>query len=132
MIRAKSPDGGYVMNNFYENMVLLLPTLSEEEVQEAIKKISSFIVENGGEVLKVDNWGKRKLAYKLNKQTMGYYVLFLFKAPASSIKKIEEFYKVYENVFKFMILKLTKHQIASLPPEIKGIPVEHSELTSKV
>lgn len=66
------------MNNFYEKVVLLLPTLTEEEVQEAVKKISSLIVENGGEILKVDNWGKKKLAYKLNRQTMGYYVLFLY------------------------------------------------------
>lgn len=119
------------MNNFYEKVVLLLPTLSEEEVEEAIKKISSFIAEQGGEVLKVENWGKRKLAYKLNKQTMGYYVLFLFKAPSSAIKKMEEFYRVYDPVFKFMILKLTKHQIAALPPEIKGIPVEPSLVTTK-
>jgi len=120
------------MNNFYEQLVLLLPTLSEDEVQDAVKKISSFIVENGGEILKVDNWGKRKLAYKLNRQTMGYYVLFVFKAPSSVIKKIEEFYKVYDPIFKFMVIKLTKHQIASLPPEIKGIPVEPSELVSQV
>ncbi len=119
------------MNNFYEKVVLLLPTLTEEEVQEAIKKISSLIVENGGEILKIDNWGKKKLAYKLNRQTMGYYVLFLFKAPALSIKKMEEFYRVYDSVFKFMVLKLSKHQIASLPPEIKGIPVEPSELASQ-
>lgn len=53
------------MNNFYEKVVLLLPTLTEEEVQEAVKKISSLIVENGGEVLKVDNWGKKSLHINL-------------------------------------------------------------------
>lgn len=119
------------MNNFYEKVVILLPTLTEEEVQESVKKISSLITENGGEILKVDNWGKRKLAYKLNRQTMGYYVLFLFKAPASSIRKMEEFYKVYDHVFKFMVFKLTKHQVGALPPEIKGIPIEPSELASQ-
>ncbi|GAB6183097.1 30S ribosomal protein S6 [Thermodesulfovibrio hydrogeniphilus] len=117
--------------NFYEQVVLLVPTLSEEEVQEAIKKISNLIADNAGEVLKVENWGKRKLAYKLNKQAMGYYVLFLFKAPSSTIKKIEDFYKVYDPVFKFMIVKLTEKQIKALPPEIKGIPVEASEIVSQ-
>jgi len=118
--------------NFYEKVVFIVPTLSEEEVQEAVKKISSVITENGGEILKVDNWGKRKLAYKLNKQNMGYYVLFLFKAPSSAIKKMEDFYRVYDPVFKFMVIKLTKHQIAALPPEIKGIPVEPSEVVAQV
>ncbi len=89
------------MNNFYEKVVLLLPTLSEEEVKESINKISSLITDNGGEVLKVDNWGKRKLAYKLNKQNMGYYVLFLFRAPSSAIKKwkiFTEFMIQYSNL----------------------------------
>ncbi len=117
--------------NFYEKMVLLLPNLSEEEVEESVKRISTLITENGGEILKVDNWGKKKLAYRLNKQTMGYYILFLFKAPSSAIKKFEDFYKVYDPVFKFMIVKLTQHQINALPPEIKGIPIEPSEIMAR-
>lgn len=119
-------------DNFYEKMVLLLPTLSEEEVKEAINKISTIITDNGGEVLKIENWGKKKLSYKLNKQTMGYYVLFIFKAPAKTIKVLEDFYKVYDSVFKYMVIKMTKEQIATLPPEIKGIPIEPKEISTKV
>lgn len=118
-------------NNFYEKIVLLLPTLSEEEVKDVINKITSFITDNGGEVLKIENWGKKKLAYKLNKQSKGYYVLFIFKAPPKTIHSIEEFYKVYDFVFKYMVIKLSKEQIASLPPEIKGIPIEPSEISVK-
>jgi small subunit ribosomal protein S6 len=118
-----------MVNNFYEKILLLLPTLSEEEVREIINKISSVITENGGEVLKIENLGKKKLAYKLNKQSMGYYVLFIFKAPSKVIKTMEEFYKVYDPVFKYMIIKLNKEQIASFPPEIKGIPIEPSEIS---
>lgn len=118
-------------NNFYEKVVLLQPALSEEEVQEAIQKISTLIKENSGEILKVENWGKKKLAYKLNKQNMGYYVFFIFKSPSSAIRKFEEFYRVYDPVFKFMIIRLTKQQINALPPEIKGIPVEPSEITTR-
>lgn len=120
------------MLNFYEQVVLVLPTLSEEELSEVINKISSVIADNGGEVLKVENWGKKKLAYKLNKQTMGYYLLFIFKAPSSAVKNIEDFYKVYDPVFKFMIIKLSKKEVAALPPEIKGIPIEPSEIAKNV
>ncbi|MEJ5226614.1 30S ribosomal protein S6 [Thermodesulfovibrio sp.] len=118
-------------DNFYEKVVLLQPALSEEEVQEAIQKISTLIKENSGEILKVENWGKKKLAYKLNKQNMGYYVFFIFKSPSAAIRKFEEFYRVYDPVFKFMIIRLTKQQINALPPEIKGIPVEPSEITTR-
>lgn len=119
------------MTNYYEKMVLLIPSLSESEVQEAVNKISSVINDNGGEVLKIDNWGKRKLAYKLNKQTMGYYVLFIFRAPSKTIKILEDFYRVYDPVFKYMVIKLNKEQVATLSPEIKGIPLEPSEVSSK-
>lgn len=120
-----------MQDNFYEKVVLLLPTLSEEEVKEAIKKISSVITDNGGEVLKIENWGKKKLSYKLNKQTMGYYILFIFKAHSKTIKSIEDFYKVYDQAFKYMVIKMSKEQIAKLPPEIRGIPVEPKEISSR-
>lgn len=117
--------------NFYEKVVLLVPNLSEEELQNSVQRITSLIKDSGGEVLKVDNWGKRKLAYKLNKQTMGYYVWFLFKAPSNAIKKMEDFYKVYDPVFKFMIIKLNKKQIDALPVELKGIPVKTEDLVTQ-
>lgn len=117
--------------NFYEKMVLLLPFLSDEEVKDAINKISSVITDNGGEVLKIENWGKRRLAYRLNKQSMGYYVLFIFKSSSKAIKIIEDFYKVYDPVLKYMIIKLSKEQISALPADIKGIPVEPSEIKPK-
>ncbi|MCL4457924.1 MAG: 30S ribosomal protein S6 [Nitrospirae bacterium] len=106
--------------NIYENVVILNPSLSEDELKSAVDKISDLIKNAGGEILKTDNWGKRKLAYELNKQKMGVYMLFLFKAPASVIKKIEGYFKVFDPVIKFMVIKLDKKQIAALPKEAAG------------
>lgn len=107
--------------NFYENMVILNPTLTEDETKAAIDKISELVTSSGGTVLKADNWGKRKLAYELNKQKMGVYVLFLFKAPPATIRRIEDYFKVYDPVLKFMVIKLGNKQIAALPKEVSGI-----------
>lgn len=110
-----------VSMNIYENVVILNPSLNEEELKSAADKISDIIKNSGGEILKIDNWGKRKLAYEVNKQKMGVYLLFLFKSPSTVIKKIEDYFKVFEPIVRFMVVKLDKNQIAALPTEITGI-----------
>lgn len=100
--------------NVYENMVILNSALSDEDAEAAVGKIKELIANQGGEVLKVDVWGRRKLAYEIKKQKKGLYVLLFFKTPTTTIKKLEEFYKVYDAVLKYMIVKLTAKQVRSL------------------
>lgn len=106
--------------NIYENIVILNPSLNDDELKAAIAKITDIITNAKGEVLKVDNWGRRKLAYEINKHKMGFYIMFLFKAPASTIKKIEDYFKVFDPVVKFMVIRLGKKEIAALPKEVTG------------
>ena len=106
--------------NIYENIVILNPSLNDDELKAAIAKITDIIINTKGEVLKVDNWGRRKLAYEINKQKMGFYVMFLFKAPASTIKRIEDYFKVFDPIVKFMVIRLGKKEIAALPKEATG------------
>ncbi len=105
--------------NFYENIVILDPALAEEDIEAASQKIKDLIARSEGELLKEDRWGRRKLAYELNKRSQGYYILFTFKAVPSFIKKLEELYKVYDPVFKYMIIRLEKPQVAALMDELK-------------
>ncbi len=106
--------------NYYENFVIIEPTLGDEEIQEVSSKIKEFIQKKGGEILKEDHWGRRKLAYELNKRSQGYYILYTFKAPPSIIKQLEDFYKVYDPVFKFMVIKLTKKELGPLIEGLTG------------
>jgi small subunit ribosomal protein S6 len=106
--------------NWYESMVILNPALNDEEMKSAVDKISEVITKSGGEVFKADNWGKRKLAYELNKQKMGVYIFYLFQAPSATIGKIESYFKVFDPVLKFMVIRLGSKQIAALPKEVLG------------
>ncbi len=100
--------------NHYENIAILDPSLSEEEVADSIEKITSLITKNGGEIIKSENWGKKDLAYEIHKQKKGFYLFTVFKSPSDVIKKLEDYYKVFDPVFKFMIVKLGKKEIAAL------------------
>lgn len=109
--------------NWYESMVILNPALNDEEIKSAIDKVSEQITKSDGEVFKADNWGRRKLSYELNKQKMGIYIFYLFKAPSSAIGKIESFFKVFDPVLKFMVIRLGAKQIEALPKEVLGVAV---------
>jgi len=100
--------------NIYENIVIFNAAVTDEEADAAIAKIKELIAGNGGEVLKIDIWGRKKLAYEIKKQKKGLYVLLFYKTPPATLKKLEEFYKVLDAVLKFMIIKLGPKQIGDL------------------
>lgn len=94
--------------NYYEDMVILDASLDDAAVEETVQRIKDVIVKQGGEVLKAEVWGRRKLAYELNKHQKGNYVLLVFKAPPSTITELETLSKVVDSIIKFMVIKLTK------------------------
>ncbi|RJQ41385.1 MAG: 30S ribosomal protein S6 [Nitrospiraceae bacterium] len=99
--------------NIYENIVILNASLADEEIETASGKIKDLITNSGGEILKSDAWGRRKLAYEIKKQKKGFYLFLVFKSPSAVIKKLEDYYKVFDPVVKYMVIKLEKKQAES-------------------
>ncbi len=97
--------------NIYESIIILNAALTDEEINASTAKIKDIVINAGGEVLKTDNWGRRKLAYEIKKQNKGCYLLLIYKAPPSIVRKMEEFFKVSDQVIKYMIIKLGPKQI---------------------
>ncbi|MEW6676189.1 MAG: 30S ribosomal protein S6 [Nitrospirota bacterium] len=118
--------------NIYENIVILNASLTDEEIESSIAKIKDLITNSGGEVLKIDNWGRKKLAYEIKKQKKGFYVLLIYKTPTSTIKRLEEFYKVFDHVIKYMVIKLSMKQAQALEkidPEPVAVQGETEQLS---
>ncbi len=97
--------------NIYENIVILDASLSDEEINNSISKIKDVILNAGGEVLKAESWGRRKLSYEIKKHNKGVYALFVYKTPPPVIRKLEDFYKVFDPVIKYMVIKLGRKQV---------------------
>ncbi len=110
----------------YENIVILNASLPDEEINSSVAKIKNIIINAGCEILKTDIWGKRKLTYEIKKQNKGFYVLFIYKTTPAAVKKIEELYKVFDPIIKYMIIKLGPKQIQHLE-NIQTADVEHSK-----
>ncbi len=100
--------------NTYENIVIFDPSLNEEALEQAISSVTNLISQNNGEIIRVDRWGLRRLAYELNKRKQGIYVLFLFRAPSEFIKRLENYYRLQDTVVKFMVVKLGKKELGAL------------------
>lgn len=89
----------------YETMYVIAPTLEEEAVHEVVEKFSNLIVNQGGEVEKIDEWGKRKLAYPIEDHKEGYYVLMNFKAEPSVPGELERVYKITDDILRYLIIR---------------------------
>ena len=91
--------------NKYESVVIINPNVDEEGIKALVQKFTDLI-NNDGKVEKVDELGKRKLAYEVQKNKEGYYVVFYFEANPSLISELERNYRITDEVIKFMSVKV--------------------------
>jgi len=95
------------MKKSYESMIVVKP-LSDEEISQTLEAVKNFITQNDGEIDKVDEWGSRKLAYEIEKQNDGYYIVLYFSLDASYVNPLENFYRLNENIIRFIVIKREK------------------------
>lgn len=89
--------------NKYECLYVIDAELNDEEIRASIEKFSQIVTDNGGEIEKVDEWGKRRLAYPINYKTEGYYVLMLFAAPADLPAELQRNMKNDERIMRYVV-----------------------------
>lgn len=90
--------------NKYESVVIINPNVEEEALKALVERFSTLI-NSDGKVEKVDELGKRKLAYEINKNKEGYYLVFNFEANPDLIKELERNYRITDEVIKFIVIK---------------------------
>lgn len=101
--RLAKADSGSVER--YELMVILRSMLSEDARAQAQKKLLQLIKNAGGEVTSTDVWGKRHLAYKIDNQGEGYYVVYRCSLQKSATKEFEQNMKLSEDVLRYLLIK---------------------------
>ena len=102
--------------NSYETLFIVKPELSEEETQAVVNKFSALVADNGT-VEKVDVWGKRRLAYEINKHTEGCYVLINFKSVASFPAELRRLYGIDDKILRGLVFKLDEKKAAASAAE---------------
>jgi len=88
----------------YELVFVVQPEMDEAALQGVIEKVKGWITEAGGEVSKVDLWGKRQLAYPIRKRREGHYVLFEMQMPPAFSAELERNLRYFEPIMRFLIV----------------------------
>ena len=90
----------------YETMLIVIPELDEEQVENTISRFQTIIGRTGGEVRDVKHWGRRKLAYEIEHRTDGYYVVMEFTTGERTLGELKRIVRVSDDVLRHMIVKL--------------------------
>jgi len=92
----------------YETTVVVDSLLKPDDLRDLREKIVSFISNHGGSILKVEEWGKRRLAYEIAKKQYGYYLHTRFSAPPALIALLEREYRLNESYLRFLTIGVDK------------------------
>lgn len=90
----------------YETIFIASPTLTDEQSDELVKQYEGIIAEQGGELLKTDKWGRKKLAYEVQKFSEGYYTLFDMNAGPTLIAELERRFRNNDAVIKYLSVRM--------------------------
>jgi len=89
----------------YELVLVISPTLEDEAVQTQVEAVTQRVTQLGGQVVKAEMWGRKSLAYPIQKFHEGHYVLFNLQMPASSVAELDRDLRISEPVIRHLIVR---------------------------
>ncbi len=108
--------------NKYEVVYIIDPAVEDEARKALIARFNDLITGNGGSVDKVEEWGKRRLAYAIDYKTEGYYVLVNFQAEADLPKELERNLQISDSVIRYQVIKLIERKVGIKPRAVRPAP----------
>jgi len=112
----------------YEVIFILDPALGDDGVEAAATAAKAVLAKAGGEVVEIQKWGKKRLAYDIKKRREGHYVYFRAQAPGKAVAELERHLKIAEPVLKFItvLVQVPRRKAikASAPAPVEAAPAE--------
>ena len=98
----------------YEFMSIVQPGLDEEGLNALTERIQQVITNNGGEIVKVEQMGRRRLAYPIKRQREGYYVLMHARMSVTAIAELDRACKLSDDILRYLLLQIEEEQTAEV------------------
>ena len=98
----------------YESTVLINASLDDQQIESILTKIKDIITNNGGQIRELENWGRKRLAYPVEKSKIGYYAIYRFDAPSDIVAKLERTYSLDEQILRYITLSLNNDALEQL------------------
>jgi small subunit ribosomal protein S6 len=104
----------------YENIVVLNPDCTKEEEEELLKRIAANIEKTGAAIVKLDDWGVRKLAYPIKKKDRGHYFFYLLDMAEDKVAGLGKFYRTVDNILRhmFVVIDVAKKVPEKAPDQV--------------
>lgn len=106
---AVSPEGAVPLMRHYEMMIILDPGLEETTVQPSLEQFLTVVKTGGGSVDKVDVWGRRRLAYEIDKRSEGIYAIIDMMAMPDSVAELDRQLSLNEAVLRTKVMRMEQH-----------------------
>ena len=131
MARLESLSDAPGTSREYETVYILRPNTANDGVAEVNTKVKGIIEGLGGKILKVDNWGKRRLAYEVSKERKGIYLYWRYLASSGVVEETERNLRMLDNVIRYMTVKVDENVVADArPTEIDESSYEKAAATA--
>lgn len=95
----------------YETTFIANATLDDAQIDQIVDRFKEFLTKNGSEIRVLEKWGRKRLAYPIEKKNNGFYTICEFNAPADIITKLERYYALDENIMRFLTVQLSEKLI---------------------
>jgi small subunit ribosomal protein S6 len=86
-------------------MFILRPDLEEEKITETMEKFRALVENHGGEVIRLEKWGKRRLAYLIQNLREGFYIILKFKGGTEVVQELDRVFKITDEVIRHIIVR---------------------------
>ena len=113
----------------YETIFIINPDLDESQTDDVIEGVKTAIGSGGGKVLRVDPWGKKRLAYAVKQHSDGYYVFIVFESSPEFVGQLSGHYRITERIIKHIVVQFEGDLTAPTPGHATAPPSEGSDST---
>ncbi|HVN48324.1 MAG TPA: 30S ribosomal protein S6 [Bacteroidota bacterium] len=100
----------------YEATFIVNAALDDPQIDAAIEKVKEFIVKNGGEIVELTKWGRKRFAFPIKKKNNGFYAVIVFKSAGDLVGKLERAFQLDENFLRYLVIYLDKKASAGRIP----------------
>ena len=113
----------------YESVIIINAALEDDQVEATISRMQETITTHGGELIELDKWGRKRLAYPIKKAKSGYYVVIRFNATTDLVATLERNYRLDENIIRYLTIQLDKFALEAIAKQKEA--VKNAELIAQ-
>lgn len=116
--------------NTYETVIIVSASLEDEDIEKILKRYEEFFKNNEVQIIEIEKWGRKRMAYHIKKVRTGYYFIIRFKGDGAFVKKFERTLQIDEQILRYLTIKLDKRALKHLElQKSKPVPtIEEEEL----